>query len=88
MQLLASTYDFFWGGDFFDCLFLLLFWLGFFNLIFFFFQMVMPGDVVEMTEFQDKTISNSHYVLELMLPNIHLTLPNKSFYEKLYNRQV
>lgn len=50
--------------------------------------MVMPGDVVEMTEFQDKTISNSHYVLELTLPNIHLTLPNKSFYEKLYNRQV
>lgn len=50
--------------------------------------MVMPGDIVEMTEFQDKTISNSHYVLELMLPNIHLTLPNKSFYEKLYNRQV
>ncbi|KFW86174.1 Autophagy-related protein 2 B [Manacus vitellinus] len=48
-------------------------------------EMVMPGDVVEMTEFQDKTISNSHYVLELMLPNIHLTLPNKSFYEKLYN---
>ncbi|NWS12821.1 ATG2B protein, partial [Pachyramphus minor] len=50
-------------------------------------EMVMPGDVVEMTEFQDKTISNSHYVLELMLPNIHLTLPSKSFYEKLYNRQ-
>ncbi|XP_015720736.1 autophagy-related protein 2 homolog B isoform X2 [Coturnix japonica] len=49
-------------------------------------EMVMPGDVVEMTEFQDKTINNSHYVLELMLPNIHLTLPNKSFYEKLYNR--
>ncbi|KAK2544005.1 Atg2b [Columba livia] len=50
-------------------------------------EMVMPGDIVEMTAFQDKTISNSHYVLELMLPNIHLTLPNKSFYEKLYNRQ-
>ena len=49
-------------------------------------EMVMPGDVVEMTEFQDKTINNSHYVLELMLPNIHLTLPNRSFYEKLYNR--
>lgn len=49
-------------------------------------QMVMPGDPVEMTEFQDKAISNSHYVLELLLPNIHLTLPNKGFYEKLYNR--
>ncbi|ELW47207.1 Autophagy-related protein 2 like protein B [Tupaia chinensis] len=49
-------------------------------------QMVMPGDPVEMTEFQDKAISNSHYVLELTLPNIHVILPNKSFYEKLYNR--
>ncbi|XP_058423633.1 autophagy-related protein 2 homolog B isoform X2 [Diceros bicornis minor] len=49
-------------------------------------QMVMPGDPVEMTEFQDKAISNSHYVLELTLPNIHITLPNKGFYEKLYNR--
>ncbi|XP_023392393.1 autophagy-related protein 2 homolog B [Pteropus vampyrus] len=49
-------------------------------------QMVMPGDPVEMTEFQDKAISNSHYVLELTLPNVHMTLPNKSFYEKLYNR--
>ncbi|MEJ1283867.1 hypothetical protein NN561_014843 [Cricetulus griseus] len=49
-------------------------------------QMVMPGDPVEMTEFQDKAISNSHYVLELLLPNVHMTLPSKSFYEKLYNR--
>ncbi|XP_008823878.1 autophagy-related protein 2 homolog B [Nannospalax galili] len=49
-------------------------------------QMVMPGDPIEMTEFQDKAISNSHYVLELLLPNIHMTLPSKSFYEKLYNR--
>ncbi|XP_008106872.2 autophagy-related protein 2 homolog B isoform X2 [Anolis carolinensis] len=49
-------------------------------------EMVMPGDAVEMTEFQDKAISNSHYVLELTLPNVCLTLPNKSFYEKLYNR--
>ncbi|KAF4800995.1 hypothetical protein TURU_038869 [Turdus rufiventris] len=32
-------------------------------------EMVMPGDVVEMSEFQDKTISNSHYVLELMISN-------------------
>uniref|UniRef100_A0A8D2KT20 Autophagy related 2B n=1 Tax=Varanus komodoensis TaxID=61221 RepID=A0A8D2KT20_VARKO len=49
-------------------------------------EMVMPGDAVEMTEFQDKAIGNSHYVLELMLPNVYLTLPSKSFYEKLYNR--
>ncbi|ETE68801.1 Autophagy-related protein 2-like B, partial [Ophiophagus hannah] len=32
-------------------------------------EMVMPGDAVEMTEFQEKAISNSHYVLELMISN-------------------
>ncbi|XP_041070018.1 autophagy-related protein 2 homolog B-like isoform X3 [Carcharodon carcharias] len=49
-------------------------------------EMVMPGDQFEMGQFQDKTISTSHYVLELMLPNVNLTLPNKVFYEKVYNR--
>ncbi|KAM8921116.1 autophagy-related protein 2 homolog B isoform 2-T2 [Pelodytes ibericus] len=49
-------------------------------------EMVMPGDTVEMTEFQEKAISNSHYILELTLPSVYLMLPNKSFYEKLYNR--
>ncbi|XP_053553473.1 autophagy-related protein 2 homolog B isoform X2 [Bombina bombina] len=49
-------------------------------------EMVMPGDAIEMTEFQEKAINNSHYVLELTLPSVYLTLPNKTFYEKLYNR--
>ncbi|KAJ8390814.1 hypothetical protein AAFF_G00099460 [Aldrovandia affinis] len=49
-------------------------------------EMVMPGDVGEMTEFQEKTMSNSRYILELALPNVQLSLPNKTFYEKLHNR--
>ncbi|XP_067848215.1 autophagy-related protein 2 homolog B-like isoform X2 [Heptranchias perlo] len=49
-------------------------------------EMVMPGDQLEMGQFQDKTISTSHYVLELTLPNVNLTMPNKAFYEKVYNR--
>ncbi|KAM4664267.1 autophagy-related protein 2 homolog B isoform 2-T2 [Discoglossus pictus] len=49
-------------------------------------EMVMPGDAIEMTEFQEKAINNSHYVLELTLPSVHVMLPNKGFYEKLYNR--
>ncbi|KAG2457563.1 ATG2B protein, partial [Polypterus senegalus] len=49
-------------------------------------EMVIPGDVHEMNEFQDKTISSSRYVLELCLPNVELSLPNKAFYEKLHNR--
>lgn len=48
--------------------------------------MVIPGDVVEMTEFQEKTMSNSRYILELSFPNVQLSLPNKAFYEKLHNR--
>ncbi|XP_051502720.1 autophagy-related protein 2 homolog B-like isoform X2 [Myxocyprinus asiaticus] len=49
-------------------------------------EMVIPGDVLEMTEFQEKTISNSRYILELFFPNVQLSLPNKAFYEKLHNR--
>uniref|UniRef100_A0AAR2LQS0 Autophagy-related protein 2/VPS13 C-terminal domain-containing protein n=1 Tax=Pygocentrus nattereri TaxID=42514 RepID=A0AAR2LQS0_PYGNA len=49
-------------------------------------EMVIPGDVVEMMEFQEKTISNSRYILELSFPNVQLSLPNKAFYEKLHNR--
>ncbi|XP_035280532.1 autophagy-related protein 2 homolog B isoform X1 [Anguilla anguilla] len=49
-------------------------------------EMVMPGDVGEMTEFQEKTMSNSRYILELALPNVQVSLPNKAFYEKLHNR--
>ncbi|XP_018413862.1 PREDICTED: autophagy-related protein 2 homolog B [Nanorana parkeri] len=51
-------------------------------------EMVMPGDTIEMTEFQEKAISNSHFVLELTLPSVYLMLPNKVFYEKLYNSMV
>ncbi|CAB1330898.1 unnamed protein product, partial [Coregonus sp. 'balchen'] len=40
----------------------------------------------EMTEFQEKTMSNSRFILELCLPNVQLSLPNKAFYEKLHNR--
>ncbi|XP_032883372.1 autophagy-related protein 2 homolog B isoform X1 [Amblyraja radiata] len=49
-------------------------------------EMVMPGDQHEMGQFQDKTMSTSHYVLELTLPNVNLALPSKAFYEKVYNR--
>lgn len=48
--------------------------------------MVIPGDVVEMTEFQEKTMSNSRFILELSFPNVQISLPNKAFYEKLHNR--
>lgn len=49
-------------------------------------EMVIPGDVAEMTEFQEKTMNNSRFILELCFPNVQLVLPSKPFYEKLHNR--
>ncbi|KAF3701263.1 Autophagy-related protein 2 -like protein B [Channa argus] len=49
-------------------------------------EMVIPGDVAEMTEFQEKNMNNSRFILELCFPNVQLALPNKAFYEKLHNR--
>ncbi|KAJ3613032.1 hypothetical protein NHX12_019288 [Muraenolepis orangiensis] len=49
-------------------------------------EMVIPGDVAEMTEFQEKTTNNSRFILELCLPDVQLTLPSKAFYERLHNR--
>uniref|UniRef100_A0A3Q3VYL5 Uncharacterized protein n=1 Tax=Mola mola TaxID=94237 RepID=A0A3Q3VYL5_MOLML len=49
-------------------------------------EMVIPGDVAEMTEFQEKTMNNSRFIVELCLPNVQLVLPSKAFYEKLSNR--
>lgn len=54
----------------------------------FLFQMVIPGDVAEMTEFQDKNMNNSRFILELCFPNVQLSLPSKAFYEKLHNRCI
>ncbi len=50
-------------------------------------QMVIPGDVVDMTEFQEND-ENSLYILELFFPNVQLSLPNKGFYDKLHNRLI
>ncbi|XP_062379584.1 autophagy-related protein 2 homolog B isoform X2 [Sardina pilchardus] len=49
-------------------------------------EMVIPGDVLEMTEFQEKTTANSRFILELSIPNLQITLPSKAFYETLHNR--
>lgn len=48
--------------------------------------MVIPGDVAEMTEFQEKTMNNSRYIVELCFSNVQLVFPSKAFYEKLHNR--
>lgn len=48
--------------------------------------MVIPGDAAEMTEFQEKTMNNSRFIVELCFSNVQLLLPSKAFYEKLHNR--
>ncbi|XP_063039529.1 autophagy-related protein 2 homolog B-like isoform X2 [Engraulis encrasicolus] len=49
-------------------------------------EMVIPGDVREMNEFQEKTSANSRFTLELTIPQLHIHLPDKAFYQRLHNR--
>ncbi|XP_074651009.1 autophagy-related protein 2 homolog B-like [Tubulanus polymorphus] len=49
-------------------------------------EMVMPGDRQEMQEFQEKSLSNTRMSLEITAPNINILLPDRDFYELLYNR--
>ena len=48
--------------------------------------MVLPADKEELKEFQDKCLSNTKMVVEITLPNACLFLPDKHFFEVLYNR--
>ena len=50
------------------------------------FQLVIPGDRAEMTEFQEKAANNTRMLLDLTLPNVNVVLHNKNFFEILYNR--
>ncbi|XP_055987729.1 autophagy-related protein 2 homolog A [Sorex fumeus] len=49
-------------------------------------EMVIPGDAEEMRAFQNRALALSRCCLELLLPNAHIFLPSKDFYESLYNR--
>ncbi|XP_045166071.2 autophagy-related protein 2 homolog A-like [Mercenaria mercenaria] len=49
-------------------------------------QMVLPADRDELNEFMQKSVSNTKMVVEIVLPNVVAFLPNKHFFEVLYNR--
>ncbi|XP_021359493.1 autophagy-related protein 2 homolog A-like isoform X1 [Mizuhopecten yessoensis] len=49
-------------------------------------EMIMPGDRREIQEFQEKSLGNTHMTLEFSLPFVDLYIPDKHFYEVLYNR--
>ncbi|KAL5009376.1 hypothetical protein ScPMuIL_014957 [Solemya velum] len=49
-------------------------------------EMVLPGDREEMRVFQDKAMNHTKTILEFTLPNVCAVLPDKKFFEYLYNR--
>lgn len=48
--------------------------------------MVIPGERSEVADFIEQSTNNCQVVLELSLANLNIVLPNKHFYEVLYNR--
>ena len=50
--------------------------------------MVMPGERAEMLDFQEKASSNTKMSIDFNIPNANIVLPNKEFFEIIYNRQV
>ncbi|KAI8514937.1 Autophagy protein [Branchiostoma belcheri] len=48
-------------------------------------EMIMPGDQAELSDFQETTIATARICLEFSFPNVNLVLPDKAFYENLYN---
>lgn len=49
-------------------------------------KMVQPSDKATLRTFIDKTASNCRIQLEFLLPSVELTMPDKQFYEIIYNR--
>ena len=48
--------------------------------------MVIPAEKEELKEFQEKCLGNTKMVVEITLPNVCLFIPDKQFFEVLYNR--
>jgi hypothetical protein len=53
-----------------------------------FFQLVVPGDPLEMKDFQEKTSMFSKLHIELNFPEIDANFQDPCFYELIYNRSV
>uniref|UniRef100_A0A1E1XRA0 Autophagy-related protein 2 n=1 Tax=Amblyomma sculptum TaxID=1581419 RepID=A0A1E1XRA0_AMBSC len=49
-------------------------------------KMVQPGDKATLRSFMDKTASNCCTHLDFLLPSVEVVLPDKQFYEVIYNR--
>ena len=51
-------------------------------------QLVVPGDPLEMKDFQEKTSMVSKLHIELNFPEIDANFQDPSFFELIYNRSV
>ncbi|XP_065311944.1 autophagy-related protein 2 homolog B isoform X3 [Dermacentor albipictus] len=49
-------------------------------------KLVQPGDKATLRSFIDKAASNCRIQLEFLLPSLEVTMPDKRFYELIYNR--
>ena len=49
-------------------------------------ELVIPASREEVDQFVESTVANCQTLLELSLPQMEAILPNKRFYELIYNR--
>ena len=50
------------------------------------FQLVIPGDASEMSAFQESASNHTKLYIDFTLPCVSAQLPDKTFFELLYNR--
>jgi len=46
----------------------------------------MPGDKQDVAEFLESAVSNTQLHLDLTVPNVSVFLPDRDFFEVIYNR--
>jgi len=49
-------------------------------------QLLMPGDKHDVSEFSESAVANTQLHLDLNIPNVSVFLPDRDFFEVLYNR--
>jgi len=49
-------------------------------------QLLMPGDKQDVAEFQESAIGNTQLHLDLTVHDVSVFLPDRDFFEVIYNR--
>lgn len=50
------------------------------------FQMVIPADPEEMSQFQAQCVAQSQCAVDISLPLVYVLLPSKQAFQSIYNR--